>query len=77
MGSEDKVDLRDLVQAVRSTGYIQTHRKSLTDGELDNVHPHLRWCTLEVARKTLENTTHLDKMENRQPMCPHIKARFP
>ncbi len=45
IGSEDKVDLRDLVQAERNSGNILTDRKLLTKEEIEKAHPFLGWCT--------------------------------
>ncbi len=68
IGSKNKVDLRALVETVRNSGNIQTDRTSPLEEDIEKACPFLRWCTPEVSRKTLENTTHLNNMENRLPM---------
>ncbi len=49
----------------------------LTDEEVEKLHAFLRWKHGEVVRKTMENTTHPAKLENRLPMRRHIKIRHP
>ncbi len=67
MGTEDKVDLKALVNAVK-TACNWTHHPELTDEEVEKLFPFLGWCPAQVVKKTLENTIHLAKLENRLPM---------
>ncbi len=67
LGTETTMDLNALVNAIRAACQLETHYAVLTDEELNKLHLYLRWKPLEVVRKTLENTTHLTKQENRLP----------
>ncbi len=52
-----------VVHAVRSSCNLQTDKPELTDEEVDRLCPFLEWCTLELVRKTLENTFYMTKLE--------------
>ncbi len=50
-----KVDVKALVNPVRSLCNSQTHKPELTDEEVKRLCPYLGWCTPEVITKTVEN----------------------
>ncbi len=57
LGTEITMDLNALVYAVNTACQLETSFPTITDEELENLHPFLGWKPVEVIRETLENTT--------------------
>ncbi len=69
-------DLKTLVHAVRNSCNLQTTKPEMSEEEIEKLCPFLGWCTSEIVKKKMDNTTHLCKLKRRLAMSYHIKNRL-